>query len=83
MTNDTRWNVLARDNFQCQVCGESNEDRLHLHHIIFRSHGGEDDVTNLITLCFLCHRKFHDHPTWLEFTHDTNNQPRVYAKRYL
>lgn len=32
---------------------------LHLHHIKFRSQGGLDEASNLITLCARCHRRAH------------------------
>lgn len=50
--------VLHRDNYKCQVCGKKNT-RLEVHHIIFRSRGGTDDETNLITLCEECHKGVH------------------------
>ena len=30
------------------------------HHIVFKSQGGKDEVENLISLCFYCHRQMHD-----------------------
>lgn len=50
--------VLHRDKYSCQVCGKKNT-RLEVHHIIFRSRGGSDDETNLITLCEECHKGVH------------------------
>jgi hypothetical protein len=41
--------VLARDRFRCRHCKTRNN--LHLHHVIFRSQGGNDSSDNLITLC--------------------------------
>ncbi|PYX68513.1 MAG: hypothetical protein DMG72_22925 [Acidobacteria bacterium] len=32
---------------------------LEVHHREFRSHSGEDDETNLITLCSICHSSVH------------------------
>ena len=43
---------------KCLSCHST--DFLSAHHIIFRSEGGDDSVSNLITLCFDCHRKAHD-----------------------
>ncbi|MDA2913595.1 HNH endonuclease [Acidobacteriia bacterium AH_259_A11_L15] len=48
--------VLERDGWRCQNCGRSNE--LQIHHIISRSHLGNDREENLITLCANCHREF-------------------------
>ena len=50
--------VLHRDNYTCQCCGKKN-CKLEVHHIIFRSSGGTDDETNLITLCKECHKRVH------------------------
>lgn len=46
--------VKERDDYKCRVC-RGTED-LHVHHIIPRSEGGEDEPENLITLCEKCHR---------------------------
>ena len=52
--------VLFRDNYTCQHCkGKSKDSKLHVHHIIFRSQGGSDNVDNLICLCKTCHDKLH------------------------
>lgn len=54
------WNVreyvLFRDNHTCQLCkGRSKNKVLHVHHIVFKSKGGTDKPSNLITLCGDCH----------------------------
>jgi len=49
--------VLCRDRFKCQHCG--SKEHLEVHHIIYRSQGGTDDVNNLITLCHECHQGVH------------------------
>ena len=49
--------VLARDHWSCRVCLRRNN--LHVHHIVFLSHGGSDVSANLITLCIGCHIKVH------------------------
>ena len=49
--------VLRRDGWRCQTCGCSTQ--LQVHHIRFRSHSGEDDESNLITLCAKCHESAH------------------------
>jgi hypothetical protein len=43
----------------CVACGNSNPDHLHHHHLVPRSCGGNNDPTNLITLCCVCHGKVH------------------------
>lgn len=50
--------VFLRDNWHCRHC--NNQSGLHPHHVVFKSHGGEDLLTNLITLCAKCHRDIHD-----------------------
>ena len=56
---NTKAYVLARDNYTCQCCKTKN-GTLHVHHIIYRSNGGSDDIENLITLCEGCHKKLHE-----------------------
>jgi hypothetical protein len=51
---DVRYYVLARDNYTCQVCKKKNQI-LNTHHIIYRSHGGSDRASNLISVCTDCH----------------------------
>ena len=51
--------LFERDNYTCQCCGEKHI-RLEVHHIIFRSQGGSDELDNLITLCEKCHKAIHD-----------------------
>jgi 5-methylcytosine-specific restriction endonuclease McrA len=34
-----------------------------LHHLTFRSHGGQDRAENLLTLCADCHRLRHANPS--------------------
>lgn len=46
--------VLARDNYTCQVCKKKN-GKLCVHHIIYRSLGGTNVPSNLITVCSECH----------------------------
>ncbi len=38
---------------RCVKC--NTQYKIHYHHIIFRSAGGEDDPDNLLPLCFNCH----------------------------
>lgn len=62
--------VMARDNYECRVCGKSSFspvdssaefDKIHfeleVHHIIPRKDGGTDTFGNLITLCEACHHR--------------------------
>jgi hypothetical protein len=58
---NTKAYVLTRDGYTCQQCrGKSKVERLEVHHLIFRSQGGSDEETNLLTLCKTCHDGLHD-----------------------
>ena len=51
------WGVLARDKWKCLSCGGSSREDgvlLEVDHIIPRSKGGSDDMSNLQTLCKKC-----------------------------
>jgi hypothetical protein len=48
--NTLQKRVLARDRWLCLVPGCSRM-ATHVHHIVFRSAGGSDDPTNLVSLC--------------------------------
>jgi 5-methylcytosine-specific restriction endonuclease McrA len=52
-----RLQILRRDGWMCQNCGRKH--RLQIHHKEFRSHGGEDQEENLVTLCADCHEFVH------------------------
>jgi 5-methylcytosine-specific restriction endonuclease McrA len=51
--------VLDRDGAQCQGCGTAGENRLTLHHLVYRSQGGAHDPENLVVLCWKCHELVH------------------------
>jgi hypothetical protein len=52
--------ILFRDEYLCQkCCGKKKDNRLHVHHIVFRSKGGTNSPDNLITLCQTCHENLH------------------------
>ncbi len=58
--------VRARDGQQCQCChvpvfpdAKNPLQRAQVHHIQFRSKGGNTDMKNQITLCAECHAKIH------------------------
>ena len=64
ISKETRAYVLDRNGFTCQMCGAvagephpfdpSRKTRLHIGHIIDKSIGGTDDVSNLRALCSIC-----------------------------
>ena len=78
---------LMRDNYQCQVCKKKNL-RLEAHHIIPKSEGGKDSITNLITLCSSCHLKVHSNKIKLDVEgvssfKDKISQQAMQGKSYL
>jgi hypothetical protein len=52
----TQREILERDRYRCQFPGCS-ERRVEIHHIEFRSHGGGDDPSNLVSLCPTHHQR--------------------------
>jgi RNA-directed DNA polymerase len=46
---------------KCLVCGQplALEDEWHIHHLLWRTHGGNDTVANLVLLHPNCHRQVH------------------------
>ena len=52
-----RKQILRRDDWKCQVCG--SRQNLQIHHKQLRSQQGDDDDSNLITLCAACHEALH------------------------
>jgi hypothetical protein len=57
--------VLDRNGFTCQMCGLTPGDidpytgrkvRLHIGHIVDRSHGGKEELSNLRALCSTCNQ---------------------------
>jgi 5-methylcytosine-specific restriction endonuclease McrA len=59
--------VYQRDNYTCQNCGLSGGSERHgdavlnAHHIVPKSVGGNDTISNCVTLCSDCHGACHDH----------------------
>lgn len=64
ISKETRAYVLDRNGFTCQMCGAvagephpyepGRKTRLHIGHIIDKSHGGTDDPSNLRAICSVC-----------------------------
>ena len=63
LTRGQRVQVLKRDNFECQAddCNRTWDDgyMLEVHHIVPTHMGGDDDQSNLITLCRTDHEEAH------------------------
>ena len=55
-TPGMRWLVFKRDNWKCVACGRSAKDNviLHVDHIVPRSKGGRNELSNYQTLCENC-----------------------------
>ena len=66
LSSRVRAEVLERNGYTCQMCGVgAGEDddvnpgrkvRLHIGHIVDRSHGGSDQPSNLRALCSTCNQ---------------------------
>jgi 5-methylcytosine-specific restriction endonuclease McrA len=56
-SSETKSLVRSLDGNRCRFCGTNQ--RLHVHHIIYRSQGGTHEVENLITLCQEHHDTVH------------------------
>lgn len=64
MSKETRSQVLDRNGFTCQMCGAvagephpydpGRKTRLHIGHIVDKSLGGTDELTNLRAICSVC-----------------------------
>lgn len=48
--------VRKRDGGKCRACKKPGN---HVHHIVYRSHGGKDDPRNLVLVCEACHSLIH------------------------
>ena len=46
-----------QDVISCENCGRRAVD---IHHLVFRSHGGGNDIENLMALCRDCHDEAHE-----------------------
>lgn len=57
-----RREVYKRDNYVCQCCGYSKGGNLNAHHLDGYNWAKDKrtDINNGITLCNICHKKFHD-----------------------
>ena len=46
------YGVTSQDWIGCENCNKTSVD---LHHLIFKSQGGKDNIENLVALCRECH----------------------------
>lgn len=56
-----RKSVYERDNYTCQICGDSKGGNLNAHHLDGWDWCREKrfDINNGVTLCIKCHKTFH------------------------
>jgi len=58
---EVRQYVFQRDKYQCQSCGKTSvETNLSIDHIIPLALGGQNDISNLHTLCLTCNQEKSD-----------------------
>ncbi|MCC5634322.1 HNH endonuclease [Nostoc sp. CHAB 5844] len=58
---EVRQYVFQRDKYQCQSCGKTSvETHLTIDHIIPLALGGQNDISNLHTLCLTCNQEKSD-----------------------
>jgi 5-methylcytosine-specific restriction endonuclease McrA len=57
ISEELRLQVLHRDAWRCQICGSLGQPEVH--HLLFRSRGGQNTEQNLVTLCHGCHTALH------------------------
>lgn len=54
----SRANVMTRDGFTCQYCGERpSRANLNLDHVVPRAHGGRSTWENVVASCVECNRR--------------------------
>lgn len=75
---DAAWKAVCkavdvRDGRQCRCCDKRSDPdatglltRGHRHHLVYRSAGGKDETSNLVTLCADCHNDEHKHRLLIE-----------------
>lgn len=74
---DTHWNylrkqVFKRDDYKCVKCGFPKN--LTVDHITPRHAGGTDELSNLRTLCVLCHEEVHNRKIFVDDEIFSNHQ---------
>lgn len=57
ISHKVRMTVLQRDNYKCVLC--DSKKNIQVHHKNYNNIGNEK-ATDLITLCYNCHLKYHN-----------------------
>jgi 5-methylcytosine-specific restriction endonuclease McrA len=79
MWSACKGSILAALKEPCGICGAS--ERIHMHHIVPRSNGGEDGRENLVALCQPCHAAVHRSRLYLR--HSGEQRAPFYRIEYL
>ena len=80
ITKDIREDVLRRYDYKCVNCGCSDE--LEIHHIVPLEIGGNDITSNMVALCYDCHKAVTNHQLLLTTTgrpHKVGGRKRVFT----
>lgn len=87
LSAEERYAILVRDDFTCQKCGRGGKKSvwiLEVHHIEERKNGGNNNPSNLVTLCVECHNNMPGHkwrwtiPRYRIFTFDRRKRELGY-----
>lgn len=74
ISGSMRYNVLKKSAGRCVACGVSNQERaIEVDHIIPRSKGGPDELSNLQALCYKCNSQKRDRDD-LDFLLEINRE---------
>lgn len=57
LSSEDKLEIIKLDGYNCRFC--NRQSGLHVHHIKYRSEGGSNDKSNLITLCYDHHDTVH------------------------
>ena len=78
-----RYRVLAKSGARCVACGVSSLERaIEVDHIVPRSKGGSDELSNLQALCYKCNSQKRDRDD-LDFLQEINRKAFGHKKCFL
>jgi len=73
--------VHERSNGVCEYCGRARGNSIH--HIVHRSQGGGNSLSNLINLCINCHHKAHTEPETIRKFKEAGNYDNIRLQEEL